>query len=977
MTLLINLPYSAPKIMLLHALPIRALLRITVPVLAMISTLSQAQSFDPNTLPQVVYHSGGIAYWSHPVFANALYQGSWLRVENNNWGTGISPLTSPQFNADGFPQYLNPGEKLRGICYGLHVNYGNRPSHWPVRNNTRKGKVVLTWKGEADITLNGGTYLAGESSGSSTGMLVNGRRVYRFSGTSGLEFILVNAINPANPITDIKVWLPDPANPDNLALENQLYHPLFLDRIGDADWKVIRAMDLLHTNANPQQDWADRRRPTHAFMTGVINPRAPATGFSGNRNSGMAYEQLVQLCNMTNKDLWLCVPHRATDDFVTKLAQLIRYGSDGVNPYTSVQANPVYPPLNSNLRVYVEYSNEIWSNGDSFPQGNYAEAQGQASSPTLSKARWNARRFAQIFSQFQAVFGGTERIVRVAAIFTGNSSYSQDFVNEIASYGPTLNPATKADIMAVTTYFGNGVQDYVNDMGWVTGKLPSDPYWTSATFTQHLDNVFDEWTRRLLSGDAREGGGFDAVGVGGGYDQWARDLAIQHNLPIVAYEGGPSIYTDYIDGGSNADDGVTIFMEQLNRLPRFRDVYRIHLNMAKNKGLWSHSMFVDVSSWGKYGQWGHLEYLDQPPSESVKYQFILDWIDEANAMRHVDQPLGSVPQFVTGHNLPLGLVGQPYSADITVSGGNGARTIDLIGSYLLPGLAFDPVPADPDKVRITGLPLQSGLSYVYLRVKDADGDPEWRTFTVRTVGGPGTVVEADFTGTNPSQNLPWTKAHTVATNVGYSGFVKGGTFTSRAGNDILAFSGNGLANESDSTLARAITDNAYWRVTLTPQNGRVLNLRKAQMRFGVRRTDYHAPRAWAIMTSVGGFAVGSQIFDTGRFTSQADETFTFTFPDTAAYETLTTPVEIRLYHYLGQYGHNVGILDFKLTEADTTPIIVTDANLPSTEPGASYTQPLVPLGGNPPLQWSIQSGSLPSGLNLNPATGEISGTVAE
>ncbi|MEI9984560.1 MAG: hypothetical protein WDN69_15960 [Aliidongia sp.] len=40
----------------------------------------------------------------------------------------------------------------------------------------------------------------------------------------------------------------------------------------------------------------------------------------------------------------------ASDDYVTKLAQLLAYGSDGVNPYTSPQADPVYPPLTPTSR---------------------------------------------------------------------------------------------------------------------------------------------------------------------------------------------------------------------------------------------------------------------------------------------------------------------------------------------------------------------------------------------------------------------------------------------------------------------------------------------------------------------------------------------------------------------------------------------------------------------------------------------------
>jgi hypothetical protein len=74
-----------------------------------------------------------------------------------------------------------------------------------------------------------------------------------------------------------------------------------------------------------------------------------------------SWERQVEICNLTGKDLYITINYKADADYVTKLAQLIRYGSDGINPYTSEQANPVFAPLNPNLKVYVEWSNEMWN----------------------------------------------------------------------------------------------------------------------------------------------------------------------------------------------------------------------------------------------------------------------------------------------------------------------------------------------------------------------------------------------------------------------------------------------------------------------------------------------------------------------------------------------------------------------------------------------------------------------------------------
>ncbi len=55
-------------------------------------------------------------------------------------------------------------------------------------------------------------------------------------------------------------------------------------------------------------------------------------------------------------------------------------------------------------------------------------------------------------------------------------------------------------------------------------------------------------------------------------------------------------------------------------------------------------------------------------------------------------------------------------------------------------------------------------------------------------------------------------------------------------------------------------------------------------------------------------------------------------------------------------------------------LAITTASLPSATQNVAYTTTLAASGGASPYTWSIASGSLPSGLSLNPSTGVITGT---
>lgn len=172
-----------------------------------------------------------------------------------------------------------------------------------------------------------------------------------------------------NGITDLKIMRPSTPGgsvsyPAGTVFNDQA-------RTTGAKFTALR-MNL--NNANGERRWTDRTTATYFNQSigkatknyytyeGGVDP-APA-----DYNNGPSWEYCVMLANETGADLYLNPPVMAdgwtpadTSSYIYKLAQLVRYGSDGVNPYSGPTANPVFPPLNPNLRVYVELSNEVWN----------------------------------------------------------------------------------------------------------------------------------------------------------------------------------------------------------------------------------------------------------------------------------------------------------------------------------------------------------------------------------------------------------------------------------------------------------------------------------------------------------------------------------------------------------------------------------------------------------------------------------------
>ncbi|MBD3166929.1 hypothetical protein GF324_10040 [bacterium] len=343
--------------------------------------------------------------------------------------------------------------------------------------------------------------------------------------------------------------------------------------------------------------------------------RTPSNFFKSGAN-GMAYERAVDLCNELGKDLWLNVPAKANDAFIDSLATLVR---DRLQP---------------GLRCWIEYSNETW-NWNFTVQSQYTltlkDQWGLSTRPAA-----HGRRSVQIFDIFERVFGGTDRLIRIMPGQARNPWQLEEALKEAESYcspGPL-----RVDVASVAYYFTDKstctlIWDERNntDKSAIWAKLYSD-----------IDN------------DTTPIQNFD--------------IAQQYGLPMVGYEGG-----DHLNAVSQDDvltnteiDELALLIADIVRDPQFEDVYKYALDHWYGFGATTPVAFVNCSGWGKYGQWGHLEYQDQPLDSAPKYTALIEWADSLSAL-----PV-----------LRPGLHSQNGTAPITIA--PSLTVFDLRGRLMLP-----------------------------------------------------------------------------------------------------------------------------------------------------------------------------------------------------------------------------------------------------------------------------------------------------
>lgn len=440
-----------------------------------------------------------------------------------------------------------------------------------------------------------------------------GRDTFVLDAPQGL-YLDIPEVDPEDPIRNIRVLVPggrcegdarsycesdDACNARCVPFEENHqelpFHPTFLDET--RPYSVLRFMDWQETNREGMVPDAEEQPLVVDF-----DDYPQREDFSWRP---VPVDVMIDLANLLDADPWFNMPHSASDAFVARFAARVA------------------ERLESDCKVYVEYSNEYWNN--LFDQNAWIGAAGceahsddpadecdpDGNGKLCELTEWNAtmercaaygkryftERTIEIGRIWRQAFANAEpeRVQRVIGAQIGGADW---FVPEYLLRSVNGQPAhTQLDVLAVAPYFGGGERT----------ERSLDAIFAR---TQQAQDGAAQGMYRMLAGEP------DAEW--GDIYHWIRnDLRMlrervpRDSIRYVAYEGGQHL--------TSHDQEQNALFHRANRDPRMESLYTEYLEMWRE--LSGDALFVHFTApahWGQYGSFGSKEYMGQPLSEAPK-----------------------------------------------------------------------------------------------------------------------------------------------------------------------------------------------------------------------------------------------------------------------------------------------------------------------------------------------------------------------
>ena len=382
---------------------------------------------------------------------------------------------------------------------------------------------------------------------------------------------VLNFANTSGGVRNVKLMRPiAPGSTTSHAMTDSFSQP-FLNAI--APFHALRFMDYSAAYGNPQVEWSERVQPNSTSYN--RNP----DGYSW-LGSGGPWEYVILLCNQAHKDAWICVPFKASDDYIHQLAKLFRSG----NAFTGNAG------LDPSLKLYVEFDNEVWNVGPFDGNANHDLAKAEVEAGDSNGYTydgepndWNwtwrrtARRAADISLIFRQEFGDAAMMTQVRPVFEwqlGRAATGSDPLQYLENF---YIPKVAAGEAVSYLFYGGGGSAYYNPAAY-SASLTLENFWQSESMDVSV------WSNPT---------GAIAIDT---------NVCATFGIKRLAYEGGPSL-----DHTKPNVDSIEAVKAQAWADPRMGNEMTEHHNAWSNCG---GDLLMYYTLRPKDYQWGFTQAID-------------------------------------------------------------------------------------------------------------------------------------------------------------------------------------------------------------------------------------------------------------------------------------------------------------------------------------------------------------------------------
>ncbi|KAK6174670.1 hypothetical protein SNE40_017903 [Patella caerulea] len=620
-------------------------------------------TYDPTIMMnygvKVGINLGGINYYSSEVkFVDIAKQSQeWITQRDgvHQWSTGEHDKI--KWTSTGYPAELSDGLKVAKLIYrafGVHEERGN---------------YTILWDGDGEVSfgLTHNTILYHSK----------GRMVVNFDniGKGGILLIVRN-VNPKSPLRNLRV-LPPGYEQVN---DRFPFHPLFLESI--RRYSEIRYMDFYATNGHGPEPttWSSRHDPNFHTQAG---------------KQGGALEYMIDISNRLGANPWFCMPHAADDNYIQQFAQMVK--------------NKLRP----DLKIFVEYSNEVW-NGI-FRQTKYTGEKGMALKLHTQNYRagmkYYNQRSSEIMDIWKKVFG-TES-TRVNGLWTWQTGYQDYYRQALEDLGTRIQ---KFKLIAITGYF--------SCLGVASKNATELPHMTMAEIQTYCKRELPKKEDQFKH-----------------YLQVAKD----HGVQLGMYEGGPGVMEgSAIQHFGQAHENTTAKAIAFHKDPLMEesveDILKLWNKIVAtdpiNKDAGFFNYFSSTGTPSKYGSWGMMEYTGQDAKTVAKYRGVHKFITAT----YPKAPNGPKCTFVKHGAISYGCyhTGGHFECGMTDNQGRTWNNLNVPGVKSTDVLVLDGFNRKTDKL--------------YIRITDSITSNTYHVYTTKTHSW-NTLANFNYYTEIASQNL--------------------------------------------------------------------------------------------------------------------------------------------------------------------------------------------------------------------------------